>query len=57
MQVTFWNPLAGRRGVVLDGLTEEEAQAVAAKVSDPADPFHYLPEVRIEPETQQGRAQ
>jgi hypothetical protein len=57
MQVTFWNQLAGRRGVLLDNLTQEEAKVVAAKFSNPADKFSYLPDVQIETETEQERAE
>ena len=48
MQVTFFNELANRRGVVVDKVTDEQAQAIAAKVSDPKQPYFYLKDVRVE---------
>ena len=46
--VTFFNPLAGRRGILIDDVSESEADAVIAKFSDKKDKFHFLPEVRKE---------
>lgn len=51
-KVTFFNELAGRRGLLLDDLTDEEAQAVEAKFGDRDQPMFFLPEVRIEQDTQ-----
>lgn len=52
--VTFWNEMAGRRGVVLDDLSADEAEAVRAKFSDKRDRFTYLPEVRVEADAKES---
>ena len=46
--VTFWNELAGRRGFVIKDVTEDQADAVVARFSDPLNKFEFLPEVRKE---------
>lgn len=48
LKVTFFNALSGRRGLVCDDLTADEAAAVKAKLSNPKQPFFYLSEVRVE---------
>lgn len=50
-KVTFWNALAGRRGVVLDGFSAAQAEDVARVVSNKADPNTFMPDVRIEDES------
>lgn len=47
-KVTFYNVLAGRRGVLIEDVTEEQADAVVARFSDESNKFEYLPEVRKE---------
>ena len=47
--VTFWNELAGRRGILIDDVTEEQADAVVQRFSDKSNKSEYLPEVRKEP--------
>lgn len=47
--VTFYNQLASRRGTVIDKVTEAEADAIVARLSNKADTAYYLPEVRKEP--------
>lgn len=47
-KVTFYNVLAGRRGILIDGVTEEQADAVVLRFSDKSNKFEYLPEVRKE---------
>lgn len=46
--VTFYNPMKGERGIVIDNVTEEEADAVVARFSDKSFPEWYLTEVRKE---------
>jgi hypothetical protein len=46
--VTFYNALVGRRGMLIDNVTEAEADAVIARWSDKTAPRFYLPEVRKE---------
>lgn len=43
--VTFFNPLKGARGILIDNVSEEEADAVVARFSDKKTPELYLPEV------------
>lgn len=50
MKVTFWNPLANRRGLLLDDVTQEQAEAIVARFGDKSDPNTYLPELAIEPD-------
>jgi hypothetical protein len=46
--VTFYSSLAGRRGTLIENVTEEQADAVVARFSDKSNMFEYLPEVRKE---------
>lgn len=46
--VTFFNPLSGRRGLLLDNVTEDQADSIVARFSDKSNKFEYLPEVRKE---------
>lgn len=52
--VTFYNALAGRRGMLIDNVTEAEADAVVARCSDKTAPEYYLQEVRKEPVIAKG---
>jgi hypothetical protein len=47
--VTFDNPLSGERGVLIDDVTEAQADDIVARFSDKSSPFLYLPGVRKEP--------
>ena len=49
-KVTFYNALAGRRGLLIEGVTEEQADAVVERFSDKCNQFEYLPEVLKEKE-------
>ena len=46
--VTFFNETAGRRGVLVDNVDKQTAEAVKARFSDKRDRFTYLPQVRVE---------
>lgn len=46
--VTFFNQLAGRRGMLIDNVTEDEADAVIARCTDKKSPQFYLEDVRKE---------
>jgi hypothetical protein len=46
--VTFYNELAGRRGMLIDNVTEAIADAVVARCSDKTAPQFYLQAVRKE---------
>ncbi|WP_432263475.1 hypothetical protein [Cupriavidus sp. TMH.W2] len=46
--VTYLNPLNGKRALLIDNVDQEQAEAVKAKFGNPADAAHYLPEVEIE---------
>jgi hypothetical protein len=47
-QVSYLNPLTGRRHVLVDDIDEATADAVVARFGPDADEFHRLPEVRKE---------
>lgn len=54
--VTFFNVLANRRGMLIDNVSEVEADAVISRTSDKKSPQFYLQDVRKESVTAQAAA-
>lgn len=55
-KVTYLNPLDNKRYTLLDKLSVEAAVLIKEQHSNKNNPFHYLPDVRIEKEDDQVRS-
>jgi hypothetical protein len=52
-KVTFFNELAGRRGLLVDDLDAHTAESVCARFSDKRDRNTYLPQVQVEADSKE----
>jgi hypothetical protein len=48
MQVTYLNFMDNKRHVLVDQVTQEEAEAIVEKWGNKKDPNFYMPEIKIE---------